>query len=80
MGGGGLLLVRLDRRGLDQGEADVVEAFDEAVLAEGVDLELDDPAVGTADLLRRRDRSVSVAFAPRSASSMQLGEILGARP
>ena len=79
MGGGGLLFVRLDRRRLDQGQADVVEPFDEALLAEGIDLELDDPAVGTADLLRGQidgQRRVRAAL----GVVMKLGEIFGARP
>src|SRR5271166_3857507 len=54
VGRGGLLLVRLDRRRLDQREVDVVEAFDQALLAEGVELERDHAAVGTADFLRRQ--------------------------
>ena len=65
VGGGGLLFVRLDRRRLDQSQVDVVEALDQTLLAEGVDLELDDAAVGTADLLRRqidRQRRVGAAL------------------
>jgi hypothetical protein len=53
VGRGGLLLMRLDRLRLDQREVDVVEAFDQALLAEGVELERDHAAVGTADFLRR---------------------------
>ena len=71
--------MRLDRRRLDQGEADVVEPFDEALLAEGVDLELDDAAVGTADLLRRqidRQRRIGAAL----GVVMELGEIFAPRP
>ena len=67
--------MRLDRRRLDQGQADVVEPFDEALLAEGIDLELDDPAVGTADFLRRKidgDRRIGAAL----GVVVQLGEIL----
>ena len=79
VGGGGLLFVRVDRRRLDQGEADVVEPFDQALLAEGVDLELDDPAVGTADLLRRQidgQRRVRAAL----GVVMELGEVFAPRP
>ena len=57
--------MRFDRRGLDQGQIDVVEPFDQALFAKGIDLELDDPAVGTADFLRRqidRQRRVGAAF------------------
>src|SRR5215203_7386913 len=46
-----LLLVSLDSGGLLHGEADIVEAVEEAVLAVLVDLELDHAAVGAADLL-----------------------------
>ena len=71
--------MRLDRRRLDQSEADVVEPFDQALLAEGIDLELDDPAVGTADLLRRQidgQRRVRAAL----GVVLELGQIFGARP
>src|SRR5919107_928365 len=48
---GELLLERVDRRGLLHGEADAVEAVEQAVLAERIDVEPDRPAVGAADLL-----------------------------
>ena len=76
MGLGRLLLMRFDRRRLDQGEADVVEPFDKALLAEGIDLELDDPAVGTADLLRWQidgERRVRAAL----GVVLEFGEIFG---
>src|SRR5216684_7221952 len=40
-----------DRRRLLQGEPDIVEAVQQAVLAEGVDVEFDDAAVGPGDRL-----------------------------
>ncbi len=66
MRGGGLFFVGGDGGGLDHGQADVVEPFHQAMLAEGVDLELDDAAVGAADFLRREiDRQRRVGAAPR---------------
>src|SRR5262249_32980512 len=41
----------VDLPGLDHGEADVVEAVEQAVLAVGVDLELHHAAIGAADFL-----------------------------
>src|SRR6266567_7058025 len=41
----------VDRLFLLQGEADIVETVDEAVLAEGIDVELDHAAIGAGDLL-----------------------------
>src|SRR5712692_3635579 len=38
-----------DRRRLLQGEPDIVEAVQQAVLAEGVDVEFDDAAIGPGD-------------------------------
>src|SRR3984885_4450186 len=79
MGLGRLLLVRVDRGGFDQGEANVVEALYETLLAEGIDLKLDDPAVGTADLLcgeidgQRRIRAALGVV-------LELGEIFGRDP
>jgi hypothetical protein len=79
MGRDGFLFVRFDRRRFDQREADVVQPFDEALLAEGIDLELDDPAVGTADLLRRQidgQRRVRAAL----GVVLELGQIFGRDP
>src|SRR6185312_401331 len=49
-----LRLVSVDRRLLFHGEPDVVEAVQQAVLAERIDLELYLAAVGTADFLVRQ--------------------------
>jgi len=60
-----LLFVGVDGRLLFHRQTDVVEAVDQAVLAERVDLELDLAAVGTADLLVRqvdRQRRVGAAL------------------
>src|SRR5215471_1956179 len=46
-----LRLEGIDGGGLLQRQADVVEAVEEAVLAEGVEVECDAAAVGAADLL-----------------------------
>ena len=46
-----MLLEGVDRRRLLEGEADIVEPVQEAVLAERVEVEGDAAAVGTADLL-----------------------------
>jgi hypothetical protein len=54
VGGGGSLLVRLDRRRLDQRQVDVIEALDQTLLAESVELEFDDAPIWTANLLRRQ--------------------------
>src|SRR6266436_8141569 len=61
----GLRLVRVDLLLLDLGEADVVEAVKQAVLAVRIDLELHQAAVGAADLLLReidRQRRVGAAI------------------
>src|SRR5689334_20981378 len=44
-------LVVANRRFVFQGKTNVVEAFEQAALAEGIDLKSDDAAVGAADLL-----------------------------
>src|SRR5262245_18387035 len=49
----GLFLEAVDLRRLLHGQADIVEAVEQAVLAMRVDLELDHAAVGAADLLLR---------------------------
>src|SRR3954463_3900793 len=48
---GELFLVGLDRRRLLQREADLVEAVEQAMLAGGVDVEMERAAVGAVDLL-----------------------------
>src|SRR5579883_3264424 len=48
---GRLLLESFDRRRLDHGQADIVEAFEQAVLAERIDVEAHDAAVRAANLL-----------------------------
>src|SRR6267154_870418 len=60
----GLRLVAVDRALLDHGEPDVVEAVEQAMLAVGVDLELDHAAVGAADFLLLeidRERGIGAA-------------------
>ena len=79
VGGGGLFLMRFDRRRFDQSQVDVIEAFDQTLLAERVDLELDDAAVGAPDLLRGqvyRQRRVGAAL----GVVHELGEGLRAKP
>src|SRR5689334_17560414 len=66
----GALFLELGLIGVDRGlllhrQPDVVEAVDEAVLAERIDLELHLAAVGTADLLVRqvdRQRRIGAAL------------------
>src|SRR3981081_4369375 len=60
-----LRLVGVDRGLLFHGEADVVEAVHEAVLAERIDLEFHRAAVGAADFLGREidsQRRIGAAF------------------
>src|ERR1700752_723174 len=45
----GLFLEARDLRALGHGQADIVQPFDQAMLAVRIDLELDDAAVGAAD-------------------------------
>src|SRR6476659_5379590 len=47
----GLFLEARDLRALGHGQADIVQALEQAVLAARIDLELDDAAVGAADFL-----------------------------
>jgi hypothetical protein len=77
-----LLLVGIDRRRLLQRQADIVEAVEEAVLAEGVDVEMDPPAVGAADLLVLeidRERRVGAAIASSKSFSRSSGLTLMGR-
>ena len=63
--------------GLLHRQADVVEAVQQAVLAEGVDVEPHHAAVGTADLLGReidRQRRVGAAAASSISFSRSSGE------
>ena len=60
-------------------QADVVEPVQQAMLAERIDIERDHAAIGPADFLRLRDRSLIVALAPRSASSISLSTSSGGR-
>src|SRR3546814_15129193 len=60
-----LRLVGIDLRRVGEGEADVVEAVEQTVLAEGIDLERYGSAVGTGDLLLLqvdRDHGVGAAL------------------
>src|SRR5262245_5928949 len=61
----GPLLELFDGALLLQGEADIVEAFHQAALAERINLEPDQAAVGASDLLRGEvDRKRGVGAAP----------------
>ena len=76
--GGGLgRLETVDVIGLFEGEPDIVEPVEQAVLAEGIDIEADRAAVGTADLLIRQvdgDGGVGAAL----GVVLQLLQVVGA--
>ena len=61
----GLFLEARDLVALDHGQADIVQAFEQAVLAVRIDLELDHAAVGAADFLLLqidRERRIGAAL------------------